>query len=150
MNQEKAKVFLKELADAKDAEDLGMDNEGLKKLVEYGTQLEPFPESKKTQGNMVAKCLSTVYLIGEKKEGKMYFLATSDSAFVKGELYILLEIFNNFTPNELISEETKKDFYDFYNELKELVSISMNRQQGFQGIYEKIKEISSQIYDGYK
>jgi len=73
---------------------------------------------------------------------KMNYLATSDSAFVKSELYFILTFFNELAPEEILSENVKKEYNQFFSELQKLVPMSMNRQQGFEGAYERIIEIA--------
>ncbi len=140
--QKEINLLLENLKNAKKLEEIGMEKESLKKLIEYGDKLEKFPDEQKIESNLVTKCMSTVYLYGEKENKKMKYLATSDSAFVRGELYLILSFFKNLKPKEIISKETNKEYINFFSEIKNLVPISMVRSQGFGGIYEKIVEIA--------
>ncbi|NCN51885.1 hypothetical protein GW931_02645 [archaeon] len=134
--------ILNELTESKELENFGIDKASLEKMITYGKKLFPFPKDEKKERNLVTKCMSTVYLIGNKKEGKMNYLATSDSAFVKSELYFILTFFNELAPEEILSENVKKEYNQFFSELQKLVPMSMNRQQGFEGAYERIIEIA--------
>jgi cysteine desulfuration protein SufE len=129
---------------AKEAELAGMEYLTYRSLIDAGKKIEPFPDAKRTEENLVTKCTSTVHLIGENRNGKMHYTADSDAAFVKGELAILLGVFNDLTPEIILSQETADRFMNFFNGLSQYISISMNRQQGFFGMYERIREIAKQ------
>ncbi|MBI2045625.1 SufE family protein [Candidatus Pacearchaeota archaeon] len=141
-------TVIEEIKEAKEAEkQLGMDFGPYTLLMDIGKKLPPFPKEYKTEKNLVTKCRSTVYIIGEKSEGKVVFFGDSDSIFVKGELAVLLKTFSGLTPKEIIDENSNKKLEEFLNEAKSYLPISMSRSEGFYGMYEKIKKIAEEIAD---
>ena len=138
---ERMKREIKAFAIAKEAESLGMEHETYKHLMSYEKRLEPFPEEDKISSNLVTKCRSTVYLTGNIESGLVYFNASSDSAFVRGELGLILSLFQGMTPEQLTNETTRNSYVSFCNELTDYVKISINRTQGLEGIYERMIEI---------
>ena len=138
---DRMKLEIQSCARAKEAENMGMEHETYKHLMSYEDRLTPFPEENKVTSNLVTKCQSTVYLTGEIKLGHVYFTATSDSAFVRGELGLVLSLFQGMTVEEFTNEETKKNYVNFCSDLSEYVKISINRSQGLEGIYERMVEI---------
>ncbi|MCX7878673.1 MAG: SufE family protein [Ignavibacteria bacterium] len=79
-------------------------------IIELGKKLSEFPEDKKTDDNKVKGCQSSVWLVTEQKDGKIYFLADSDSAIVKGLVAILIRVLSGRTPDEII--DSKLEFID--------------------------------------
>ena len=53
-------------------------------LIDLGTEQQPLPESDKTENNLIDGCQSRLWLVCEKKEGKLFFRAESDALIVKG------------------------------------------------------------------
>ena len=90
--------------------------------------------------NRVAKCQSTVYVSGELADGKMRFRGSSDAAFVRGELAILIGAMNGLSPCEVVT--AKAQVGQFVEKLKGIITISLIRGEGFLGMYEKMREIS--------
>ncbi|MBN2141768.1 SufE family protein [Candidatus Woesearchaeota archaeon] len=107
-------------------------------LKELGEKLPPFPEHKRIDSNLVTKCESNVYFTGCLQDGRMQYQAASDSAFVRGEIYILLHLFNGMAPSEILSEQTRPALKSFFRKLTEIAPISTKRQYGLEGMYERI------------
>lgn len=133
---------LDKFREARAMEDAGMEYLTYRALIDAGKKLEPFPDDQKTEENLVTKCTSTVHLIGDIRNGTMHYRGDSDAAFVKGELAVLLGIFNGLPPDVIVRRDTTERFTDFFEKLRRFVSISMNRTQGFFGMYEKMREIA--------
>ncbi len=142
MIESKMNDVLDKFRQAKEMEDAGMEYLTYKALIDAGKKLGAYPEEQRTEENLVTKCTSTVHMIGENRDGKMYYTADSDAAFVKGELGILLGMFNGEALEVILSDDTKTQFTDFFAKFQNYVSISMNRTQGFFGMFEKIREIA--------
>ncbi len=75
-------------------------------LIEMGNLLEPLPEEDKTPQNLIEGCQSRVWIKASLAEGGvMKLLADSDALIVKGIAALLLRVFNNRTPQEILSSE---------------------------------------------
>lgn len=142
MIEAKLQQVLATFRQAREMEDAGVEYLTLTALIDAGKKLEPYPEALRTEQHLVTKCTSTVHLAGKCREGAMVYVADSDSAVVKGELAILLEIFNGQTPALIAGDDTKRLFTEFFDQLQTCVSISMNRSQGFVGMFDRIREIA--------
>ena len=119
-------------------EDLEFFDEELAKyeyIIDLGKKLPPFDEKNQIPENLVHGCTAQVWLICEKKDGKLFFYGTSDAIIVKGLVYIILEIFSNST-----IEELKDIDMDIVRELGLSEVITPNRQSGVIGMIKKIKE----------
>ena len=151
MLEEKTNKFLGEVKKAKAAEEMGFRDEALKRILSYGRSLSPMPEEQKTAESRVTKCMSDVYVAGKPVGGLMQYIADSSSVFVKGELYMILELLNGLAPQDILLGETKREVDSFFAELQKYAPISMARQQGFEGIFERMAKIASRYLpmEGY-
>ena len=74
-------------------------------LIDLGTEQQPLPESDKTENNLIDGRQSRLWLVCEKKEGKLFFRAESDALIVKGIVALLIKAFNGHTPEEILNTE---------------------------------------------
>lgn len=124
-------------------EDLDFFEDELQKyeyIIDLGKKLEALDEKYKTPENIVHGCTSQVWLISEKKDGKLYLKGTSDAIIVKGLIYIILEIFSG---EEI--ETLKNINMDIVYELGLSEVITPNRQSGVIGMIKKIKELTQEV-----
>jgi cysteine desulfuration protein SufE len=77
-------------------------------IIELGKKLKGYPEDKQTDEYKVKGCQSSVWLVTEETDGKVYFKADSDSTIVKGLIALLIRVLNGRTPDEIIN--TKLEF----------------------------------------
>ena len=78
-------------------------------IIDLGRNLPDFPEDKQTDAYKVRGCQSQVWFYAEPMEGgKLHFLATSDAHIVSGLIAILLRIYSDRAPQEILA--TKPDF----------------------------------------
>ena len=102
-------------------------------MIELSKGLEKMDEQMKNDKNIIKGCQSKVWLHAELNEGKIKFLADSEAIITRGIIAILLTIFNNRTPKEII--ESDNNFIEKIG-LKE--HLSPNRANG---LYSMIKQI---------
>ncbi len=81
-----------------------------KKIIEFGKKLDHMDPELKTEKNLISGCQSQVWLLADynKSYNRLKFTADSDALIVKGLLFILLKIYSDSSPKEII--ETKPDF----------------------------------------
>ena len=72
-------------------------------LIEIGNTLDPYDDKNKTQSNLIQGCQSRVWLDAEYKEGKIYFTADSDAIITKGIVALLIRVFSDKTPDEILN-----------------------------------------------
>ena len=82
-----------------------MDKYGL--LIELGNELEPIDPKYKVDSNLIRGCQSRVWLHQEFKDGIIKFEAESDALIVKGLVALLLKIYSNRTPQEILVSEPR-------------------------------------------
>lgn len=104
------------------------------RLIEMGKELETMDQSFKTEQNLVKGCQSQVWLFAELKDQKVFFYADSDASIVKGLIALLVYVYSNSSPDEILM--TKPVFLEEMG-LKE--HLSMSRANGLNSM---IKQIS--------
>ena len=102
-------------------------------MIELSKGLEKMDEQMKNNQNIIKGCQSKVWLHAELNEGKIKFLADSEAIITRGIIAILLTIFNNRTPNEIIESDT-----NFIEKIGLKEHLSPNRANG---LYSMIKQI---------
>lgn len=71
-------------------------------IIDLGRGLPPFPEEWMVDAYKVKGCQSQVWLKPETVDGRLKFHAMSDAAIVSGLIAIVLKIYSDRTPQEII------------------------------------------------
>jgi cysteine desulfuration protein SufE len=79
-------------------------------IISLGKEMPPFSEAWRTEENKVRGCQSQVWLHAAQNNGKVRFHGDSDALIVKGLVSLLLRVYDNHTPDEILS--TPLNFID--------------------------------------
>ncbi|MCP4912147.1 MAG: SufE family protein [Oligoflexia bacterium] len=104
-----------------------------KHLIAMGKSLAPMNEDYRIEDNKVRGCQSQVWLFPELVDGKLVFHADSDAAIVKGIVALLVKIYSDKTPDEILA--TKPDFIE---EIGLAQHLSMSRANGLSSMLKQI------------
>ncbi|WP_297335503.1 SufE family protein [Algoriphagus sp.] len=74
-------------------------------IMELGENLKEFPESQRKDENIIKGCQSKVWLTAEESDGKVHYLADSNTDITKGLISLLIRVLNLRTPEEIIHAE---------------------------------------------
>jgi len=74
-------------------------------LIELGNELPPLDEKHRNEQNLLKGCQSRLWVHAEKKEGRIYYYADSDALIVKGIIALLLKIYSEKTPQEILNAD---------------------------------------------
>jgi len=77
-------------------------------IIDLGKKLPPLEDQHKIDINKVKGCQSTVWLVSEFRDGKVYYKAESDAIIVKGLISMLIRVLSGHSADEII--DTKLDF----------------------------------------
>ncbi len=102
-------------------------------VIQLGKTLDPMDEAFKTEDNKVRGCQSQLWLWAEWKDGRIVFTADSDAAIVKGIIALLLKVYSDNSPEDILA--TRPDFLDTIG-LRE--HLSMNRTNGIASMLKQI------------
>ena len=103
-------------------------------IIEYGNSLEKLDDKYKTPENIIQGCQSRVWLQTDYRNGKLYFQAESDAIIVKGLLALVLKIFNERTPVEIINADLR-----FMKEIGLKDHLSPTRSNGLLSVIKQIR-----------
>ena len=108
-------------------------------LVDIGRNLPSLDEEMKKDEYKLKGCQSTVYfLTKENSNGTLKFLADSDAFIVRGLISILIEVFSDKTPKEILNTDI-----NFLNEIGLQNHLSPTRKNGLSSMLDKIKQEAS-------
>ena len=79
-------------------------------IIDLGKRLPPFPDDEKTDANRVRGCVSQVWLLSDTDDGRLTFRADSDSFIMKGLLGILMLMYSDRTPEEIVATDGRATF----------------------------------------
>lgn len=71
-------------------------------IIDLGRRLPEFPPAERTDKNKIKGCQSQVWFIAEKADGRLHFQAISDAAIVSGLIALLLRVYSNRSPEEIV------------------------------------------------
>jgi len=74
-------------------------------IIDLGRQLETFPDEWKINDHLVRGCQSQVWFKTRIQDDLFICKATSDSAIVSGLIALLLRIYNNKKPADIVTTE---------------------------------------------
>jgi cysteine desulfuration protein SufE len=103
-------------------------------IIELGKNLPLIKEEFKREENIIKGCQSKVWLQGEQKDETVVFTADSDAILTKGIIAILIRVFSNQKPADIL--EADMDFIDAIG-LKE--HLSPTRANGLVSMIKNIK-----------
>jgi cysteine desulfuration protein SufE len=105
-----------------------------KELIVLGKHLDTYPEDKRDEKYKVKGCQSQVWLCPEFKDGRVYFHADSDAVLVKGIVGLLVSVYSDATPDEILSTKP-----EFLQEVGITEHLSMNRSNGLAAMMKQIQ-----------
>lgn len=78
-------------------------------ILDRGRGLPPFPEALKVDANLVPGCQSRVWLVARRDpaSGRIRFQADSEAFIVKGLIALLLQLYDDRTPAEILANPPK-------------------------------------------
>jgi len=74
-------------------------------IIDLGKSLPEMDEKLKTDENLIRGCQSKVWLYAEMEGDKILFKADGDAILTKGIVALLLQVFSNQTPKDILDSE---------------------------------------------
>ncbi len=103
-------------------------------IIEMGKSLPLVQEQYKTKENLIKGCQSKVWLHADYMDGKLTFTADSDAILTKGIIALLLRVFNNQSPKDILSEDPF-----FIDEIGLKEHLSPTRANGLTSMVKQLK-----------
>lgn len=103
-------------------------------IIDLGKRLAPLDEQYRKEENKVRGCQSTVYLVSDFREGKVYYKAESDAVIVKGLISMLISVLSGQTPDEIV-----KAPLDFIAKIGMMTHLAQTRSNGLLSMVKQMK-----------
>lgn len=103
-------------------------------MIELGKSLPMIEDEFKTDSNLISGCQSKVWLHSEIEGDKIKFTADSDAILTKGIVALLLRVFNNQKPKDILDA----DLY-FVDKIGLKEHLSPTRANGLVSMIKQIK-----------
>lgn len=103
-------------------------------IIEMGKKLPTLDPKFKTDENRVRGCQSSVWLVADFREGKLFYAADSDALIVKGLVSMLIRVLSARTPDEIIGAKL-----DFIREIGMTTHLAQTRSNGLLNMVKQIK-----------
>ncbi|ROO24492.1 cysteine desufuration protein SufE [Salinisphaera orenii MK-B5] len=114
-------------------------------IIDLGRKLEPLADEERTEATRVRGCMSQVWLVADEADdsGALRFRGDSDAHIVRGLIGVLLMIYSDKTPRQIVDTDINALFADLNLEQH----ITMNRRNGLYSMVETIQRHASQRLD---
>ena len=121
--------------------------ERYKYVIELGRQIPPYPEAQRTDENKVRGCTSQVWIhprLSNDSPPVFQFDGDSDAHIVKGLVSLLILIYSNKTPDEVL----KIDARDVLDRLQLSEHLTPMRTNGLYSMVTRIREMAAAAQTG--
>ena len=109
-------------------------NERYEYLIDLGKKLPAYPEEYRTDDLLVKGCQSQVWLHASFHDGRMHFLADSNTAITKGIISLLVRVFHNQKPEDIIAADLS-----FIDKIQLRSMLTSQRTNGLASMIQKMK-----------
>jgi len=103
-------------------------------IIDLGKKLPPLDEKYKIDDNRVRGCQSTVYLVADYKDGRVYYKAESDAVIVKGLISMLIRVLSGQEPDDIVNAPL-----NFIREIGMMTHLAQTRSNGLLAMLKQMK-----------
>jgi cysteine desulfuration protein SufE len=103
-------------------------------MIDLGKTLPLIDEQYKTNDHIIKGCQSKVWVHADLKDDKVEFTADSDAIITKGIIAILIRVFSNQHPKDIIEADT-----DFIDQIGLKEHLSPTRANGLVSMIKQLK-----------
>ena len=123
-------------------DDLGDWADQCELLIDLGRDLPVMPDHLKTPDSRVHGCQSNVWLIADLQDDplQLELIADSDAMIVRGLLSIILMVYSNRSPREIL----ETDIQDIFRRLGLDRHLSTARKNGLAGMVRRVRAVASE------
>ena len=104
-------------------------------LIELGKEMPLIDEKDKTDEHLIKGCQSRVWLACRPENGRLRFSADSDAIITKGIISLLLKVYDNQTPADILAADE-----DFIGQIGLKENLSPTRANGLVSMIETVKQ----------
>lgn len=108
-------------------------------IIDLGRRLPEFPEAEKTDANKIRGCQSQVWFLASMNDDRLHFQAISDAAIVSGLIAVLLRIYSDRKPQDILDSPA-----EFVSALKLEQHLSPTRSNGLASMLQAIQAFAGE------
>jgi cysteine desulfuration protein SufE len=108
-------------------------------LIDLGRRLPEFPEEDRVDANKIRGCQSQVWFVAQERDGRLEFRAISDAAIVSGLIALLLRIYSDRLPKDILDTPPT-----FVEALQLEQHLSPTRSNGLSSMLKAIRHFASE------
>jgi cysteine desulfuration protein SufE len=106
-------------------------------IIDLGKKLPPLEDQYKMDINKVKGCQSTVWLVADHRDGKVFYKAESDAIIVKGLISMLIRVLSGHSADEIINTKL-----DFINQIGMTTHLAQTRSNGLLAMVRQMKNFA--------
>jgi len=103
-------------------------------IIDLGKKLAPLDQKYKIDENKVRGCQSTVYLVADYKDGRIFYKAESDAVIVKGLISMLIRVLSGQKADDIV-----KAPLNFIKEIGMMTHLAQTRSNGLLAMVRQMK-----------
>ena len=103
-------------------------------LIDMGKKLPKLEDAHKKEENKIRGCQSTVWMVSEYKDGKIFYKADSDAMIVKGLISMLIRVFSGQKPGDIVAADMK-----FIDDIGMSTHLAQTRSNGLRSMIKQMK-----------
>ncbi len=103
-------------------------------IIDLGKKLPPLEEQFKKDENKVRGCQSTVWLVADYRDGKIFYKAESDAVIVKGLISMLIRVLSGQPADEIVHAKL-----EFLRDIGMMTHLAQTRSNGLLAMVKQMK-----------
>lgn len=103
-------------------------------IIDIGKKLPALEDVHKKEENIIKGCQSTVWLVADCSEGRVFYKADSDAVIVKGLISMLIQVLSGQKAEEIIKSKV-----NFINEIGMMQHLAQTRSNGLLSMIKQMK-----------
>ena len=103
-------------------------------IIDLGKKPAALEEQYKKDENKVKGCQSTVWLVADYRNGRVYFKAESNSVIVQGLISLLIRVLSGQRADDIVGAKL-----DFLNEIGMMTHLAQTRSNGLLAMVKQMK-----------
>jgi cysteine desulfuration protein SufE len=103
-------------------------------IIDLGKKPAPLEEQYKKDENKVKGCQSTVWLVADYRNGRVYFKAESNSVIVQGLISLLIRVLSAQKPDDIVEAKL-----EFLNDIGMMTHLAQTRSNGLLAMVKQMK-----------
>jgi cysteine desulfuration protein SufE len=103
-------------------------------IIDLGKKLPPLEDDHKKEENKVRGCQSTVWLVAEYKDGRIFYKADSNAVIVKGLISMLIRVLSGQSPDDIVNARL-----DFISGIGMMSHLAQTRSNGLLAMVKQMK-----------